>query len=931
MTGVVHLLVLVVEDDPLQASLIRRSLERAGRGYQVRVVDSLDAFRMAADEQLPDVALVDLNLPDGRATEILTGEPEAGRFPILIMTAHGDEATAVSALRSGALDYVVKSDENIAGLPRIVERAMREWSLRIEKARTISALRESEARYRLFVEAANDGIWAMDSSFGTTFVNAKMCEMLGYTREEMLGRPVTDFMFPEDLAAHGVEMRRRENGEAGRYERRFRRRDGTPCHTTVSATALRHPDGSFGGSFATFADVTEQRRSEEHRRVLAELLDTCPASITVHDFDGNFLYANRRTLEYHGYERDEFMELNLNDLDVPESAALILPRIEQMIREGEAFFEVAHRRKDGTHIPLLVNGRVTEWQGRRVVLSVASDVTEQKQAEKELLSLKAAVEQAADGIALTDLDGSVQFVNRSWAGMHGCRPEDLLGSHLGVFHTPDQYRQEVVPFLDRLRLNGRQEAEVNHCRQDGRPFPTWMSATVLRDAHGHPVGMLAVARDITAQKNAALQLLRSREELKETNQRLERTAMRAREMARKAEAANSAKSDFLANMSHEIRTPLNGIVGMTELLLDSGLAGEPRRYAETVQSCSETLLRLINDLLDFAKIEAGKLDLESIPFDLHSALKEAIDILHPRAERKNLTLSVLIAPGVPARLRGDPGRLRQIILNLAGNAIKFTHEGGVTIAAEVVRADEQRTCLKISVQDTGIGIPEDRRGVLFEPFTQVDGSTTRRYGGTGLGLAIVRQLAGLMGGSVGVESCVGEGSTFWVTAVFERDIAPEPLQPADLRGSRVLVVDANPRFSAQLEEWLRGTGCRCDVIPSAATATTALRLAQSVQDPYAVVLVSEELPPGEMREIVRRLQDDPDTRSIPLVLIASAGIRGDSNQYRESGFSGYISRPFELDQLRDCLGLVLARSRDATEDAGIVTRHTVAEARRRSR
>jgi signal transduction histidine kinase/DNA-binding response OmpR family regulator len=398
--------------------------------------------------------------------------------------------------------------------------------------------------------------------------------------------------------------------------------------------------------------------------------------------------------------------------------------------------------------------------------------------------------------------------------------------------------------------------------------------------------------------------------VKKIREVLAQLAVQAGELAAardSALAAARAKSDFLATMSHEIRTPMNGVLGMLDLLMNTPLTSGQKDQAKTAHRSAENLLAIINDVLDFSKIEAGKLELETIDFDLRSTLEEVTSLLAERASAKGLELVSLVRPDVPTTVRGDPGRLRQILLNLAGNAIKFTAEGEVILRARIVPETGDGVVVRFEVSDSGIGLTEEAQARLFQPFSQADASTTRRYGGTGLGLAICKQLTHLMGGEIGVRSEPGEGSTFWFTARFSQGIAvPLVSLPERLAGARVLVVDDHKLSRMVVQQHLTSWGVRSGLAENGPQAFELLRTAARQGQSYDVAIVDMQMPGMDGMALAQLIRGEPALTSTRLILLSSMGMPGQAKQAEAAGFDAFLTKPVRQSALFDCLATVLA-------------------------
>jgi PAS domain S-box-containing protein len=662
--------------------------------------------------------------------------------------------------------------------------------------------------------------------------------------------------------------------------------------------------GVLGAALAAFLGVFLSRRSrrlatanEEVQFLSAITANMSEGVVMVRATDSTIAYANTSYEAMFGFGAGELVGRPITDLIAPGPAPpdrTISEVRDALATEGTWRGEIHSRRKDGSAFWCALN--VTEFDHPSfgpAWIGVNTDITARRHAEEGQANLASIVQVSRDAIFAKGLDGIVTSWNHGAEMLFGYTAAEMVGSPIDLLVPPDRRNEEEELRGRVARGLGVEQQESVRLRKDGTLVDVSFTLSPIADGAGEITGIATICRDVTARNRAEAALLEREAEL----------AM-ARDQALEA---SRLKSDFLANMSHEIRTPMNAVIGLTGLLLDSTLSGEQREYLGAVRSAGEALLEIINDLLDFSKIEAGKLRLEVMDFELCTVIDEVSDLLSADANEKGLELSTFVDPDAPAFVRGDPGRLRQVLTNLVGNAIKFSDHGEVAVRAHAGAVTPGATDLRFEVIDTGIGIPLEAQRHLFQAFEQVDSSASRRHGGTGLGLAISKQLIEMMGGRIGLESRLGGGSTFW----FEVPLAvastpqpkvvdrPDPLAHRREDGARLLVAEDNPVNQLVAVRMLEKLGYRADVAANGSEAVDAL-----MRIDYAAVLMDCQMPEMDGFEATREIRRRQSLgRRTPVIAMTAAAAEEDRERCFQADMDDYISKPVRTEDL----GVVLAK------------------------
>jgi len=771
---------------------------------------------------------------------------------------------------------------------------------------------ERQNRLVAIVERTGSAVIISDRQGRIEWVNQGFVRLTGYPIEAVAGRSQDEVLCGEqaDPAARAALRAAIDAGSGCQVEFLNHTRDGGAYWAHIDFQPIRSTSGALTSFMAICTDITERKRAQDVRHELLGRLQKMgsqlPGMLYQYrlrpDGSSHFPYSSEGIRQIYGVAPDSVREdaagvfAALHPEDVPRVRESIAESAAQLKQWRE---EYRVRLADGRERWVLGNAAPErESDGSVLWHGFITDVTERRNATQAIADARTLLQSVLDAateaaIIATDVWGLITVFNSgaermlqyTAAEMVGCADPLVLHLESEVLARSAELTAlcgRPIEGLETLTYAAQQGGfsirECTYVRKDRSRLTVSLSVTAIRNAAGEINGYLSVATDVTERRRARETLLAAKEA---------------------AERANRAKSEFLATMSHEIRTPMNGVLGFANLLRDTPLDAEQRDFVRTIETSGQNLLAIINDILDFSKIEAGAMTLEKIPFDLSEAVEEVVALMSGKAEEKRLELVLSIAPAAPQRIVSDPGRLKQILVNLIGNAIKFTSLGCVHVEAAVIGESE----IKISVRDTGIGIPLAAQATLFQKFTQADASTTRRYGGTGLGLAICRQLIDLMGGKIGVDSTPGTGSTFWFTMPIQAAETTESSPaPNELAGRRVLIVDDLEMNRRVLESRLQDWGAECTSVEGGRQALAALQQALAAGRPFDVALIDHLMPDVDGAELGQMLHADPRFAGLKLILLTLGEQLGSARELLDRGFSAYLTKPVVRSRpLRDAM------------------------------
>ncbi len=894
--------ILVVEDEKSYADLIQLTFERRQLPFRLEFVENISNARTLLEEDHDyDLLITDWLLPDGTGEELLELlNREKGKVPAIMITSQGSEELAVKCFKMGVMDYFTKTPQAFSNLPLSAMRVIREHDNVRQREIAEERLRESERKYRLITDNITDIVWTIDLSDNNySYISPSIANFVGYESEVFIGKSAFFALSPFSAKkARDKIVYLKSLSQAGKLnsdekielELAFVHKNGNLRWGETKGSLLIN-NGKLTGITGVTRDITDKKAAEENLRIqqiyFQTLIQQAPVAIAILDKEDRVQQVNEKFISLFGYKLQEVKGIPINDCIVPvhlkEEGRLLTNNV---ARGEDVYHESVRQAKDGSLLDVLIIGEPVIIEGEQVaVFGIYQDISEQKQSRDALRKLSERLVMATSAAGIGIWDYNLQTDQMVWEPemytLHDIgvtEARDLKNDWQKCIHPHD--RKILISLLDSWKTQKQiYEESYRVVKKDNSIRYIKIFCSVVKDETGQPLRLIGVCWDNTRE--------------------IEHT-----ELERKVEVADkvaSIKQQFLANMSHEIRSPMTGIIGMTELLMKTSLDEKQKHFLETIHASSNSLLTIVNDILDLSKIEAGRMEVKPSVFNLKNCGQRTIDLFSALAEQKNLELSFEFDPELPEMIKTDENRLAQVVSNLLSNAIKFTEKGFVKLSCSLEKTGENSLEIKVTVEDSGIGISEENQQRLFNIFSQVDGSDTRNYEGTGLGLSISQKLAELLGGKIGVESEQGKGSRFWF--IFKAEKVNQEPQPGTSESGksgelphlpyRVLLVEDKKTNQMVLSLMLKEAGAEVVIADNGKDA-----LEKYTPGAFDLILMDIQMPVMDGITAVKELKSLHGHEKVPPILGLSAkAMEGDAEHYISQGLDDYLTKPVPANRL----------------------------------
>ncbi|MFO8066547.1 MAG: response regulator [Bacteroidales bacterium] len=905
--------VLIVEDNAGHAGLVKRSFNNYKEDFELFFVNSISEARNAIEEKGVDIIVSDWALPDGEGFDLFS-KNNSNDFdtPVILLTSQGNEELAVRALKMGVLDYIVKNQKSFEDLPAITAKAWRDWQ-NIKKVKEAEQkLIESEHRYRLITENINDVVWLVDLEITHfKYISPSIEKFLGYKNDELINKSINIVFGGHSLAK--IEYLRQKIRNELRIskdnvkvfkidiELEFIHKDGSPRWGDLKGSFLFENDIPKSIHGVT-RDITEKRLAEKRLRIQEAYFETliheAPVAITILDNSDKVIQINRKFTELFGYNSSEVKGKQINDLIVPADLKGEGFDATQLVAKGQNVgFESVRRNKNGDLLDVLILGKpVFFGEDQIAVFGIYQDISEQKKIQAQLKQLSERLVLATTSVGIGIWDYNLTNKTLVWEPemykLHNLKPNDYADLFEVWINSVDENdRNSIRKLFSENNIKESVIQGVYKIKNGRNPRFIKYFASFIKDENGKPVRVVGACWDNTMEVEHG-------------------------ELEKKVEISDrvtNIKQQFLANMSHEIRSPMTGIIGMTELILKTELTDKQKKYLETIKVSSDSLLNIVNDILDLSKIEAGKMEVRPVVFNLKKSGEKIFNLFSAVSKQKDLDFSLEYDERLPDMIYADDHRIEQIITNLVSNAIKFTNQGFVKIKYNLLNILENEIDIGIDVIDSGIGISKENQLKLFDMFSQVDTSDTRTFEGAGLGLSISQRLAELLGGSIGIESELKKGTRFWFR-FYARKLSRDEISEAKEQiesekvpklGCSVLLVEDKKTNQMVITLMLEEANCKVDVASNGEEA-----LQKFEPGVYDFILMDIQMPIMDGLTTVKTLKKDFAPEELPPVIALSAkAMEGDAEYYISQGMDDYLTKPISANRLYQKISALAQKNR----------------------